>query len=95
LILGGAVSEKKAFHEWESEESSPKVMVQMPTAEAIASAKQISKNAGDDFASAMLQAAGETITIKTFGFSFDQSQSISMKIEDARRLAKWILGHTE
>ena len=89
------MSEKKAFHEWESEHSMPKVTVQVPTTEAIKSARQMSTKAGDDFMSAMLQAAGDTVTIKTFGFSFDQAQSISITIEDARQLAKWILEHTE
>lgn len=89
------MSNNEAFHEWESKNSIPKVIVQVPTAEATRSVKQMSEKIEDDFMPAMLQAAGDTITIKTMGFSFDQAQSISLKIEDARQMAKWILEHTE
>jgi hypothetical protein len=89
------VSDKDIYHEWESKHTSPKVTVQVPTARAIKSAKKMSEKVEDDFMSALLQAAGDTVTIKTMGVSFDQAQSVSLKIEDARAMAKWILENTE
>lgn len=89
------MSKKEAFHEWESKHTAPKVIVQIPTAEAIKSVKETSQKIDDDYMSAILKSAGDTVIIKTFGFSFDQAQSISLKIDDARQLAKWILENTE
>jgi hypothetical protein len=92
---GGSMSKKEPFHEWESKHTMPKVSVQMPTAAAIKSIRQMSTKTEDDFVSPMLRVAGDSVTIKTYGYSFDQAQTITLKIEDARELAKWILEHTE
>jgi hypothetical protein len=61
----------------------------------------MSSQLDDDFIASMVRMAGSNFTIKTMGFSktmgssYDPMQSISLSIEDARDLAKWILEHTE
>ena len=75
------MSNKEPFLEWESKHTTPKVTVQLPSAKAIKSIKKMSENMEDDFMSAMVRVAGETVTIKSMGYSFDQMQDIRLKIE--------------
>jgi hypothetical protein len=85
------MSDKEIFHVWESRRTSPAVTVQVPTARAIQSAKDISEKVDNDFMSAMFSSMGDRVTIKVSG----SVSAINLKLEDARDLARWLLEHIE